>query len=228
MTIEDLIIHFEGWELVVYLDSAGYPTVGAGHLVRPGDHLRVGDTITAQHARELLNADLTGAEEIARQVSPPDLTSDQDAALVSLAYNIPAALAPGTGLRAALKDERLSDVPDEIRKWHKRRDPQTGELVSDPGLVRRRDQEARLFAGEPFDPAAPAPLRTLRRGDRGPEVEELQQRLGNVGRDVLIDGQFGPQTEAAIRFFQMEHNLTVDGIAGPEVFGALVEKGKTP
>jgi lysozyme len=42
---EQLMILREGKKNAVYLDSRGKPTVGIGHLVLPGDNLRVGDQI---------------------------------------------------------------------------------------------------------------------------------------------------------------------------------------
>lgn len=38
---------------------------------------------------------------------------------------------------------------------------------------------------------------------------------------VQVDGEFGPETEAAIRHFQSEHGLSVDGVAGPETWATL-------
>jgi lysozyme len=45
--------------LTVYLDSEGNPTVGIGHLVRPEDHLRLGDTITLERCYRLFAQDLS-------------------------------------------------------------------------------------------------------------------------------------------------------------------------
>jgi peptidoglycan hydrolase-like protein with peptidoglycan-binding domain len=47
-------------------------------------------------------------------------------------------------------------------------------------------------------------------------VKTLQQAL-----HVAVDGEFGPETEGAIRHFQSEHGLEVDGVAGPQTWGAL-------
>lgn len=62
---------------------------------------------------------------------------------------------------------------------------------------------------------------TLRRGDTGPAVRELQTLLGRHGHAVAVDGDFGPQTEAAVRAFQAAHGLAVDGIVGPATLAAL-------
>lgn len=59
--------------------------------------------------------------------------------------------------------------------------------------------------------------RTLRRGDAGELVTELQQRLG------MPDGPavFGPKTEAAVRAFQRERGIVHDGIVGPKTWAEL-------
>lgn len=56
---------------------------------------------------------------------------------------------------------------------------------------------------------------TLRLGSTGPEVRAWQQRLGELGYAVAIDGDYGPRTEDATRAFQVAAGLSVDGIAGP-------------
>ena len=63
------------------------------------------------------------------------------------------------------------------------------------------------------DPISRRP--TLRRGDAGPFVNDLQQRLG-----VQL-GVFGPKTEAAVREFQRAHGLVPDGIVGPKTWALL-------
>ena len=64
--------------------------------------------------------------------------------------------------------------------------------------------------------------RLLSRGSRGPDVIELQRKLTQLGYSVgMVDGKFGPPTEAAIRGFQMDYGLRVDGLAGPQTIGEL-------
>ncbi len=63
---------------------------------------------------------------------------------------------------------------------------------------------------------------TVRKGDRGDSVRELQQELSTEGFDPGgVDGIFGPRTEVAVLDFQAHYSLTVDGIAGPQTWGAL-------
>jgi putative chitinase len=60
----------------------------------------------------------------------------------------------------------------------------------------------------------------LEKGSHGPDVQNLQQslqRLGYTGRDgqpLEVDGDFGANTEFAVRAFQRAHHLQVDGRAG--------------
>lgn len=61
----------------------------------------------------------------------------------------------------------------------------------------------------------------LRRGDRGSAVAELQGLLRRQGFSLVIDGEFGPQTERAVCEFQRSTGLVVDGIAGPKTFAVL-------
>ncbi len=75
-------------------------------------------------------------------------------------------------------------------------------------------RELRRMAGAVAQPIHRRP--TLRRGSRGQDVRELQEALG-----IAADGIFGPQTATAVRKFQSENELMVDGIVGPVTWGAL-------
>jgi N-acetylmuramoyl-L-alanine amidase len=71
-------------------------------------------------------------------------------------------------------------------------------------------------------------MRIYRTGDRGPEIRDIQSRLlsfGAVVDDAERDGTFGPSTEAAVRGFQRERHLRVDGLVGPDTWEQLVEAG---
>ena len=69
---------------------------------------------------------------------------------------------------------------------------------------------------------------TIRQGSRGPLVSELQRRLVAAGFNPGgVDGQFGPHTNAAVIAFQRARHLIVDGIVGPQTWGAML-RGSTP
>jgi peptidoglycan hydrolase-like protein with peptidoglycan-binding domain len=71
-------------------------------------------------------------------------------------------------------------------------------------------------------------LPILRKGQYSgePPVARLQFMLNFVaGTDDLdVDGIFGPKTEAAVRGFQQNENLAVDGIVGKQTWTALLRR----
>ena len=68
---------------------------------------------------------------------------------------------------------------------------------------------------------------TVRRGDRGQAVEELQQILNDLGYGAgAADGIFGARTETAVRVFQADNGLTADGLVGRRTKEVLEEKAK--
>ncbi len=69
----------------------------------------------------------------------------------------------------------------------------------------------------------------LREGDSGDYVYALQQMLISIGYLVdAADGKFGPKTAAAVRAFQRDNRLTVDGIVGISTWRALDAATATP
>ena len=71
----------------------------------------------------------------------------------------------------------------------------------------------------------------VRKGDRGVVVEFLQTQLDKDGYRLTrgrkpgagIDGAFGKMTDKAVRQFQKDEGLTVDGVVGPNTWNALLE-----
>ena len=73
--------------------------------------------------------------------------------------------------------------------------------------------------------------RTLRKGDKGTDVTELQTALVYLNYDLGdygeaqngVDGEFGSLTEIAVRDLQSKYGLTVDGIFGQKSYKALMD-----
>lgn len=66
----------------------------------------------------------------------------------------------------------------------------------------------------------------LYRGDKGEAVKEMQRRLIAAGYSCGtsgVDGSFGPDTESALRKFQGDYGLEVDGKYGPISQAKLAE-----
>ena len=82
-----------------------------------------------------------------------------------------------------------------------------------------------------YDAAAPetAPepgQRTLRKGMSGDDVREMQRMLIDLGYNLGkwgADGEFGSGTFEAVKAFQRANWLAVDGICGPDTWGALLD-----
>ena len=80
---------------------------------------------------------------------------------------------------------------------------------------------------KPKNPYATPPIskkHMLRKGSNGDEVRWLQWILNQLGYDLGkwgIDGDFGGQTEKAVKAFQRDHGLDDDGIVGVNTFGKL-------
>jgi peptidoglycan hydrolase-like protein with peptidoglycan-binding domain len=72
---------------------------------------------------------------------------------------------------------------------------------------------------------ATASHRTIQQGNTGKSVRHLQCLLNNRGYDLAVDGVFGPKTARAVKDFQRDHGLTVDGIVGENTWYALHQKG---
>jgi peptidoglycan hydrolase-like protein with peptidoglycan-binding domain len=60
------------------------------------------------------------------------------------------------------------------------------------------------------------------KGAEGDLVVWAQEHLISAGDEVAVDGDFGKKTLAAVRAFQADHGLSVDGIIGPETWLALL------
>jgi peptidoglycan hydrolase-like protein with peptidoglycan-binding domain len=76
-------------------------------------------------------------------------------------------------------------------------------------------QPASSGAAPALDPSLAVELQS---GAVGAAVIQLQTLLGGIA----ADGEFGPDTDAAVRAYQAAHGLEVDGVAGPETWGSLL------
>lgn len=59
-------------------------------------------------------------------------------------------------------------------------------------------------------------MATIKLGSKGEDVKVLQRKL-----NLTDDGIFGKMTDAAVKKWQKEHGLTVDGIVGPKTWESL-------
>ena len=77
-------------------------------------------------------------------------------------------------------------------------------------------------AATPSTPTVTATI--LRKGSAGPEVKSLQKKLLQIGYylgSYGADGDYGDATVTAVRKFQKDNSLAVDGEAGPNTLAAV-------
>ena len=67
----------------------------------------------------------------------------------------------------------------------------------------------------------PSSMPVLKKGSKGDWVVIAQGRLVVAGYKIEVDGVFGPKTEEAVKKYQADHHLTVDGIIGKNTWSAL-------
>lgn len=65
----------------------------------------------------------------------------------------------------------------------------------------------------------------LKKGATGNNVSAMQTALNNAGFNVQASGSFDDATEAALRQYQQQNGLTVDGIAGDQTLSKLYGTG---
>ena len=130
-----------GVQTRVYLDSAGYPTIGVGHLITDGEKYVEGvEYDRGELMRLFRDEDVVTAEEaVTRHVHEPLLQHQFDA-LTSFVFNLGEGNFRRSTLLVRLNAGDHDDVPNQLARWNKA----GGRVVN--GLVRRREAEGLLFS----------------------------------------------------------------------------------
>ncbi|MBX6381909.1 MAG: peptidoglycan-binding protein [Microbispora sp.] len=107
------------------------------------------------------------------------------------------------------RDGYPTDCPgDSLYAWIRKGAPRPGATVPEP-------------APGP-EPARPWPGRLLTYPPvmRGDDVRAWQERMKELGYDIVADGAYGPQSREVCRRFQRDRHLDVDGVVGPGTWNA--------
>ena len=133
----EFIARWEGFRSRVYRDAVWLPTIGFGHLIRPGEEWT---SISEADALDLLMIDATReAAPVAERLLYP-LNPYQTDALISLACNCGGyAIARSTLVRFLNAGISRAQVADEFLRWNRA----GGQVVR--GLTKRRHAERSLF-----------------------------------------------------------------------------------
>ncbi|HEY5560417.1 MAG TPA: peptidoglycan-binding protein [Clostridiaceae bacterium] len=63
---------------------------------------------------------------------------------------------------------------------------------------------------------------SIKAGDSGDKVTEVQKKLYNIGMDVSVDGSYGPMTSSKVSSFQKSYSLAATGIIDNETYTKLM------
>lgn len=211
-----------------YRCPAGVITIGHGFTMgskvfssywrsKHGRALQMGDTITQADADALLKRmiDQEYGKAVATKVKPSKQHHFGGAASVSfncgpgaLDWRWAKALAAGdVGGAASLL--RITAVTANGRRL--------------AGLVRRRSEEAALIQFGQYKAVGFAKGQTSSTSTTSAEVKEYQQQLKTLGYYAGdVDGVAGNLTLGAVKNFQRDNGLVVDGIVGPATRATLI------
>ena len=134
-----LIKTSEGFVAHVYIDIDA-PAIAYGHRLLPGESFP--DGLTLVQGEELLCEDLAARYEPMLNPRIPDgCTQGQYDALIDFVYNIkdqPKSL-------EELLAHGWDQVPAQLLRWCHVKDPVTGQMKENAGLLARRKEEAQVF-----------------------------------------------------------------------------------
>lgn len=111
----DSIKRFEGFSRIVYFCSAGYSTIGDGHVVKDGEDFSNG--IMEGEAEKPLRQNAVIAEPaVLRLINVPP-TNGQFDAFVSFTYNLDGGALQRSTLRRKINREEHTEVPEQFMRW---------------------------------------------------------------------------------------------------------------
>jgi lysozyme len=133
----ELIKRFEGFRGKLYIDVAGFPTIGYGHRIVPPESFPGG--ISEPQAATILAGDTSAAERAVSSLVKVVLTQGQFDALVDFCFNLGAGRLANSTLLRCLNVGRYDAAAEQLLLW----DIAAGEV--NLGLKARREAELRLW-----------------------------------------------------------------------------------
>lgn len=133
---------WEGFRANRYLDEAGKPTIGYGHLLKIWETY---DTVSQAKAEQLLLDDLNSAEATVNRLVKVQLTQGQYDALVSFVFNVGSGNFAESTLLKMVNAGNFAGAKQQFGRWVYI--TKNGVKVVSNGLVNRRLADAGIFAG---------------------------------------------------------------------------------
>ena len=203
----------QGVYVEAYLDPVNVWTIGWGCT----EGVYQGMKITRAQAEEMFKKEIEKFEAAVAKAVKVQINDNQFSALVSFSYNVGARALFESTLLKLLNQGKFQEAADQFPRW----DKAGGQVLL--GLSRRRRAERALFLSQPWEDFLTwKPSRVLRLADpgqplmQGEDARQLQKALAKAGFNIQVDGIFGNDTDKAVREFQQQKRITVDGIVGDE------------
>lgn len=228
----------EGLRTTAYKDSVGVWTIGIGHTSAAGPpKVTQGMTITKDEAWDIFKRDVVQYENAVLKSCKLPLTQYSFDSWTSMCYNIGTGGFSGSTAVKRFNAGDFSGAADAMLMWNKPSEiisRRQGEYVQFK-FGRYEARVSKLTAADkawvPMPPAEGGPpvaiKPTLKRGDKGADVREMQELVrGKLERLLLecaVDGDFGYRTEEALKATQGAFGVTADGICGPVTWDKLLE-----
>ncbi len=194
-----LIKSYESCRLTPYLCSSGVPTIGWGHT---GPDAQQDKPITQLRADQLLSRDIGEAEMAVNRLITVPLSQNRFDALVSFVFNVGAGALERSSLRRRLN---AHEDPDTVAAQELPRFVKGDSDQPVPGLVRRRNEELKLFLESPA-----LPLRDLRaRQDTWLKKRPIDSsKLAAGEKSAVAEGRSFPQTRILVSLGQRQGGHT--------------------
>lgn len=135
----ELIKKWEGLKLKMYLCPAGFPTIGYGHKIKSGENIY---NIDIDQAKIMLKNDVAEIECFIRKYLDMEISENQFSALCSLVYNIGVSNFKNSTLLKRINNNDLKNAAKEFERWVYVNGKKNA------GLIKRREEEIKLFKGE--------------------------------------------------------------------------------
>jgi peptidoglycan hydrolase-like protein with peptidoglycan-binding domain len=199
------------------LDSHGFGDHGNGYGLMQVDkrfHKLEGGPFSTAHIEQaagILKSDLNAVKK-----AHPDWPPEQQLRGAVAAYN------SGTGNVQTIKGMDIGTTGNDYSNdvWARAQDlaPHFGGTAGSSGT----SGSSGTGGTKPSTGGSHASAPTLKEGSNGAAVKTLQNDLKKLGFNPgTADGDFGPNTQKAVKSFQSKHHLTADGVVGPKTHEAI-------
>lgn len=133
------IANYEKFESQIYLDAGGLPTIGFGHLIKPGEDYSTG--ITRSQGLSLFKEDISSKVKAVNDGLKVPVSQNQFDAITSFAFNVGRSAYLNSNFLASInRGAKSSTIEANLKAWK-----YVGKNVSQ-GLVNRRADEWELYS----------------------------------------------------------------------------------